>query len=269
MEKRVEPEFFDEDYYLTKCAGYKEYLQSHGKEISRRFEIAIEMGNLKPNLKNLDVGCGRGEIVLHSAFKGAYATGIDYSRRAIDIGNDTLKQYDNEITDKTSLIIGDAKQLPFKNETFDRIFFLDIIEHLYSEEVETVFNEFVRILKLNGLIIIHTAPNLWVHKYTYPVFRSTNALLFRKKMPKKLDMYGGHKRTHVNKQSIFSLKKILDEYGFISRVWLEDPKPDKAVLNPDNEEKNILKRKIVSVLRSYYPFKPLFCNHIFAVGKKR
>lgn len=269
MDKHIKPDLYDEKYYLASCAGHKEFSQTHVKKIDKRLEKVMDLAGAKPNMKILDIGCGRGETVSYSAFKDAYAVGIDYSKAAINIGHNTIKLFDDEIRDRTSLLISNAKKLPFKNDSFDRVFFLDIIEHLYPEEVKKTFGEINRVLKTDGFLIIHTAPNLWVHKYTYPVFRFIVVNFFRRKMPKKLDWYSEYTTTmHINKQSIFSLKKTLDGFGFKSTVWLEDPNPHSAVLNMNEEETNILKRKMVWFLRSFFPFKLFFCNHIFAVAKK-
>ncbi len=269
MDKHIDPDIYDEEYYLTSCSGYQEFSQSPGKKSDKRLKKVMDLASIKPNMKILDIGCGRGETVSYSAIKGAHAVGIDYSKAAIKIGYNALKLFDDEIRNRTSVLVCNAKKLPFKNNSFDRVFFLDIIEHLYPEEVTKTFGEIKRVLKPNGALIIHTAPNLWVHKYTYPLIRFILVNFFRKKMPRKLDWYSDYTTTmHINKQSTFSLKKTLDEFGFKSTVWLEDPNPDCAVLNMNEEEKNIIKRKLVWFLRSFFPFKLLFCNHIFAVAKK-
>jgi len=54
-------------------------------------------------------------------------------------------------------IIADAHYLPFRNEVFDRIFCIEVLEHLNSPL--KALNEIRRVLNKNGVIIV-TVPNL-------------------------------------------------------------------------------------------------------------
>ena len=54
-------------------------------------------------------------------------------------------------------IIADAHHLPFRNEVFDRVFCIEVLEHLNSPL--KALNEIRRVLNKNGTIIV-TVPNL-------------------------------------------------------------------------------------------------------------
>jgi ubiquinone/menaquinone biosynthesis C-methylase UbiE len=106
--------------------------------------------------KFLDVGCGRGELVLHLARLGRSAIGIDYSKSAIEICQDTLIKEKAPVRRLGQFKLANVTNLPFQAETFDAVFMLDVVEHLTKEETEKALSELKRVLKKGGRIIVHT-----------------------------------------------------------------------------------------------------------------
>lgn len=98
----------------------------------------------------LDAGCGCGHFLkwLERYFPYAAIYGIDLDEQKLTIASQRLKI--------TKLINQDVHNLPFKDETFEIVSALQILEHL--EEPEIFLREVNRILKNNGLLIIAT-PN--------------------------------------------------------------------------------------------------------------
>lgn len=98
----------------------------------------------------LDVGCGTGETLsfLKALFPKAQLYGIDSSQEAVKYSKSRghLKIYKAEAT-----------KLPFKNETFDTVLYLDVLEHIKNDR--KAIKEAKRVLKKGGSIII-TAPGL-------------------------------------------------------------------------------------------------------------
>ncbi len=104
----------------------------------------------------LDIGCGKGELVIHLARLGTRAIGIDYAKAAIEICNDVLKTEKASVKKLVQFKVADATKLPFKDESIDAVFLLDVTEHLTKEETEKALNELKRVLKKGGKIIVHT-----------------------------------------------------------------------------------------------------------------
>ncbi len=100
----------------------------------------------------LDVGCGGskltggGELIfmLKNSNRDLGVYGCDINREAIqNVRNRNLE----------NLIQGDLYKLPFKGYTFDIVFCMDVIEHLFDPHM--ILSEISRVLKNNGFAYFH------------------------------------------------------------------------------------------------------------------
>ncbi|OGX07264.1 MAG: hypothetical protein A2Z88_06225 [Omnitrophica WOR_2 bacterium GWA2_47_8] len=82
----------------------------------------------------LDVGCGLGEYA--RADTGEYV-GLDNSLARVSFAA--------KHNSKFPFLIGNAFELPFKNKSFDTIFFIDTSHHLTDEEFVRALEEFKRL----------------------------------------------------------------------------------------------------------------------------
>ncbi|MBI5145157.1 MAG: class I SAM-dependent methyltransferase [Candidatus Omnitrophica bacterium] len=94
----------------------------------------------------LDIGCGDGDYA-------KMALGLGFKVVAADIDQDRFR-YRNEIEFRNCDV---TKEIPFPDNSFDYILFLEIIEHLKNPYI--VLSEVNRILKSNGTLILST-PNI-------------------------------------------------------------------------------------------------------------
>ncbi len=118
--------------------------------ISPKFEHAVNIAKLKSGMKILDIGCGRGDIVLACARKNIYSFGIDYAHDAIEIAKAAKQSLPDNLASLFSVHQASADTLPFKESTFDKIFFMDVAEHLSSSDLLQCFKECEKILKEDG-----------------------------------------------------------------------------------------------------------------------
>ncbi|MGC9397669.1 MAG: class I SAM-dependent methyltransferase [Anaerolineae bacterium] len=252
---------YDEDYFLSACEGYTEFLSSEGEYLSRRLAEALAVAGIAPGMEVLDVGCGRGEILLHIHRLGARIHGIDYASAAVNISRRVVE---SEVRDGIGVYQANARQLPFVQARFDRVLMLDIVEHLYPLELHEALSEAYRVLKPGGRIVVHTAPNVWYDRYAYPVVRWVRHLMGQgEKYPRnpRAFLVPANVHVHVNEQSLWSLRRNLRRVGFRQvKVWLSTP--------PQHREESVLFRVARYVLFNLLPFRWFFQREVFAVGQR-
>src|SRR5262245_59181487 len=98
--ERVEPGIYTDDYYLTNCHGHEDFVMSGGRQVGPRVVKALSLAGDLRNKRVLDVGCGRGELVLQSAMRGAEAWGIDYADAAVAIAERALSDADASLRER-------------------------------------------------------------------------------------------------------------------------------------------------------------------------
>ena len=256
----VRPERYDEAYFLGSCEGYAEFIATEGAHLSRRLSQAFEVARVRPGMRVLDVGCGRGEILRHCARLGAQVHGVDYAPVAARIAR-RLATRDGDTRDAVGVYLADAKELPFPGSSFDRVLMFDLVEHLHPWELDLVLAEARRVLRPDGRLIIHTAPNVWYDRYAYPVVRFVRTLMDQgvdyPKDPRAIVL--ANLDVHVNEQSALSLWRVLGRAGFRARVWLYTP--------PQNRQEGCVFRLARYILFNWPPFRWFFEREVFAVAR--
>lgn len=102
----------------------------------------------------LDVGCGNGMHTFHASEAARHVVGIDYSERNLRHAEE-LKRIRG--VSNVDFVAGDlSKPLPFDDARFDKILFLDVLEHL-NERV-TALRGIRRVLKPEGILLL-SVPN--------------------------------------------------------------------------------------------------------------
>lgn len=144
----------------------------------------------------LDYGCGDGRYypyLLGKGFKAENIYGVEVSRARIERCKD--KGF------KNVFFIELKQPLPFKNNTFDFVNFVEVIEHIPGPSIYFYLNEISRVLKKGGHLILAT-PN-------YPVKRFEDIwCAFRyNRWPRLRD-----DPTHVSRYNYKKLEKVLKRY---------------------------------------------------------
>jgi ubiquinone/menaquinone biosynthesis C-methylase UbiE len=255
----VRSEVYDKAYFLGSCEGYAQFIASEGAHLSRRLTQALHAAEVAPGMRVLDVGCGRGEILRNCARLGAEIYGVDYAPVAVRMAK-RLATQDGVTRDGMGVYMADAKDLPFPTGFFDRVLMFDLVEHLHPWELDRALAEARRVLRRDGRLIIHTAPNVWYDRFAYPVVRLVRRLMGqvdeypknpRAIVPANLDV-------HVNEQSLWSLWRVLRRAGFHAQVWLDTP--------PQNRQEGLLFRTARHILFNWPPFHWFFEREVFAVA---
>jgi len=167
----MQKEFYDDMYRQE-----KDYWWYVGR---RRLVLALlkHLLNLrKKSRKFLDVGCGTGVLMQDLSIYGE-SWGMDCSLIVLNYcrkrGNRFLKKADLE------------EKLPFKNDFFEVVTCLDVLEHIKNEK--SALKELFRIIKPGGLLVITVPafPKLWTY----------------------WDEKNGHKRRYLLKELKVKLRK--------------------------------------------------------------
>ncbi len=205
----VSPDEYDESYFINICGGGECF---YSGDIDTRLKKAFNDAKVKKDDVILDIGGGRGELSALCAKEGCKVYLIDYSAVALKISESFLKKsLSAEEFKKIKINNMDAKNLGFDDETFDKIFILEVIEHLYPDELDIVFSEIKRVVKSNGVIIISTGPNAILSIFL--IFLAKNILRI-----KNFDS----RRVHVNEQTYFSLTKLLKKHNLKYTIEIEN-----------------------------------------------
>jgi SAM-dependent methyltransferase len=133
-------EYFDGDR-LYGYGGYS-YHPRFWQETVRRFQDHYD---LSENASVLDVGCAKG-FMLHD-FKelmpNLHIAGIDISPYALGNAMESVKPY---------LQIGNAKELPFENDSFDLVISINTVHNLALDECKQAIQEVQRVTRKASFI---------------------------------------------------------------------------------------------------------------------
>lgn len=132
-------------------------------------------------MKVLDIGCGSGFYQKDKLVKFRGSVNVDILKPQKYIPN---------------FVLGDSHLLPFKKDSFDKVYMVDLIEHL--ENPSKALKESFRVLKNHGYIFLITpnCMNIWK---VLRVFKS--------------GFYSPHKE-HIATYGIPELKQLLNRIGF-------------------------------------------------------
>jgi ubiquinone/menaquinone biosynthesis C-methylase UbiE len=258
----ISGEEYTKEYFETCCEGYEEFNSSHGEVLPLRLSIPLKLANIKPGMNVVDIGCGRGELVMNCARLGAKIWGLDYAKEALFLAHEIIED-ERYIAYKNLMAIqlSNAGKLPFANGSIDLVFMLDIVEHLNTDELCLALNEVWRILNPNGRLIVHTMPNLWYYRFGYPLFRIVQ-LVKGIKLPTDPRARWEYSHVHINEQDPRKLRNAMETSKFNAKIWLYPTQNYQYEHNP-------FIRLSMKFLSRVYPFRWIFCNDIFAIGTKR
>jgi ubiquinone/menaquinone biosynthesis C-methylase UbiE len=253
----VSPGVYTEDYYLGCASGFDRWEASKGLDVPPLVLDVLERAGVAEGCRVLDVGCGRGEVVLNAARVGAWALGIDYSDAALGLAR-RMRGEHPDFAERASFLKCDAKLLPLAPASIDRVFMLDVVEHLHPWELEAALREVHRVLRPDGALFVHTMPNLRFYRFVYPPLRLMARVVQGKRLPADPRSEYEH-AMHVNEQTPRGLRRVLEATGFRTEIWFSD-----FVRSP--LDRGRLDR-VVRAVGKRGPLRPVATFNIFAAAR--
>jgi len=134
-------EYFDQDFSCGVRKGT--YLESEAMRVGEYREILTEIRKFRPSGRLLEIGCAAGSFLKYAERTGYGVIGVDIS----DWATDTAKeQFGLEVRRGRLMDVG------FPDESFDVVFFGDLLEH--EPDPVGLMREVRRVLKTGGLVAI-------------------------------------------------------------------------------------------------------------------
>ena len=108
----------------------------------------ISQGNMEPDHHILDLGCGTGTFIvrLKRNYPTAQVIGLDPDPKALRRAEAKFRRAGLSV----QLDRGFSDQLPYKDESFDRVFSSFMFHHLDDQQRESTLKEVFRVLKPRG-----------------------------------------------------------------------------------------------------------------------
>ncbi|BCL80774.1 class I SAM-dependent methyltransferase [Ktedonobacteria bacterium brp13] len=148
--------------------------------------------NPKSGEKILELGCNDGAFARHVSTYGADVLGIDINQEMITSLNDE------------HFMIMSATDLTFPDNTFDKIYSFEVIEHI--PDIQKYLSEAHRVLKKNGQLIL---------SFPWELIRGQAAI------GNSLQIYHNlhySRRLHVHKLSPKKIKEMTQDIPFVVRT---------------------------------------------------
>ncbi len=140
-------EFFDGDR-KTGYGGFN-YLARFWEPVVPTFQKHFD---LTPRSSVLDIGCAKGFMLydLRRMIPGLTVRGVDISQYAIENAKEEVKPF---------LQIGDIRELPFDDKSFDTVISITTVHNLEIEECVTALKEIQRVSRSHSFITVDAYRN--------------------------------------------------------------------------------------------------------------
>jgi ubiquinone/menaquinone biosynthesis C-methylase UbiE len=220
----------------------------------------IDLLDVEPGHRVLDLGCGRGETTHELVRRGAEVVAMDYSWDAAQLTHEGA-------AGAASVLQADGTRLPFTDGSFDRVLLSDVIEHVPWTMSIQMMNEVHRVLSPTGQALVHTAPNVWFIALVKRPLVLLLRLTRRKPALERFALYDQLRYAmHPNELSPVTLRRLMRATNFDAvNCWV-----DRDVLRSNSSEwTGNWSPRVVSVLSATagsWPLRLLLGNDMYSIA---
>jgi len=159
------------DKRMVYTCGFWKHARNLDEAQEAKLDLVCRKLHLEPGMKVLDIGCGWGSFVKYAAEKyGVHVTGINVSEPQLEMGRQSSEGLD------VNFLNLDYRNLAASHGPFDRVVSLGMFEHVGYKNFRPYFEAARRVLKPEGLFLLHTiganesstATDEWLSKYIFP-----------------------------------------------------------------------------------------------------
>jgi len=156
------------DDRMVYTCGYWKNAKDLNEAQGAKLDLTCRKIGLEQDMTVLDIGCGWGSFAKYASEKyGAKVLGITVSKEQVELGKELREN------SQVYLRLQDYRDL--RNEKFDRIVSLGMLEHVGPKNYKTYMEIAKRSLKEDGLFLLHTIGkntpgpiDKWMDKYIFP-----------------------------------------------------------------------------------------------------
>lgn len=171
--------FLDTEHMQYSCAYWPKDILGKGMTLEQAQEaklahIAAKLA-LSPGQGVLDIGCGWGGMAIYLAkHAGVQVHGITLSEEQLALARTRAKEAG--VADKVEFELVDYRDLPKRGYQYDRIVSVGMFEHVGQAQFDRFFTDCARLLKDDGVMLMHTigrmgspgATDAFTRKWIFP-----------------------------------------------------------------------------------------------------
>jgi ubiquinone/menaquinone biosynthesis C-methylase UbiE len=110
--------------------------------------VVVEKLGVEADHDYLDVATGSGTAAILGAKRGARTTGLDFVPKLVEAAGERASEEGVEAT----FVVGDAQDLPFEDDSFDRV--SSVFGAMFAPDQERAAAELVRVCRPGGMIAV-------------------------------------------------------------------------------------------------------------------
>jgi ubiquinone/menaquinone biosynthesis C-methylase UbiE len=230
--KEIEKLYQEKDVAEVFDANRKRYLfQRYKHKLEANFlKKTLASFNKKKKIKVLDVACGTGRMVPEIIRSGNNVDyyGLDSSKAMTS----HLKEKAKKVNFPVNIKIGDATQLPYKDNNFDVCYTYHLTWHLPKELQIKMILEMLRVTKKGGYVVFDILNSNFVwEKYKH--------------------LFGKKKTGGIHKVDIKQIKTLLKEYNYDLEKLSDFPVKNSflySILNVANLSRKLLPKNLFHMI---------------------